>query len=323
MARRLLPWSDRARGLLAFAAVVAIGLAAEWQQSGFRGQTWVADLFVGVLLGAAGSTIVLIGRWRQEGTLLAFAALMWFAPNFAGSPIAPLGWLAGYLFFMHRAALFHAVVAFPAGRVPRPTERIAVGLVYLTAASVEVWQQEAWTIAWAIGTLAAFVVMVRLRRGAAREAGFRALPAMVVLSLVVGGTAALLWIFGDAPAPTAVVYAYEAGIVAVGFTLAVAVYAHRAQAQGLADAVIELTLGPAGYVRELLAGALRDFERRGGLRDRFRRIHRLGRRARPGDRAAAGDGLTNGRSRSRGWADRGRARVRVRGRRSAGSARLH
>ena len=106
--------------------------------------------------------------------------------------------------------------------------------------------------------MVAFIAIVLTRAGPARDAGIRVLPTMALLSLVIGGTGVLLLVFGNAPPPPATVHAYEAGLVAVGFALLLNVIDHRARLGRMTDVAVELTLGPAGYVRELLAGALRD-----------------------------------------------------------------
>ena len=104
----------------------------------------------------------------------------------------------------------------------------------------------------------AFIAIILVRTGPARDAGIRVLPTMALLCLVVGGTGVLLLTFGNAPPPPATIHAYEAGLVAVGFALLFNVIDHRARLRRMNDAAVELTLGPAGYVRELLATALRD-----------------------------------------------------------------
>lgn len=258
MARRWERWSERWRPVLTVVGVTAVGLAAEWQSVGFGGQVWIPDLLTGVGLAVAGAVIRTVDQRSRVGDLVALAGFAWFVPNFAALPIPLLAWLAAQLTFAHRAVLVHAIVAFPRGRIGRPLERIAMGLAYGSTLLSILWTQEGWTIAWAVAVLLTFIVLVRFRDGPARDAGVRVIPTMALLSLVIAGAAAMLLIFGDAPPPTAIVHAYETGIVAVGFVLAYNMYDYRAHLRRVTDAVVELTIGPAGYVRELLADALRD-----------------------------------------------------------------
>ena len=106
--------------------------------------------------------------------------------------------------------------------------------------------------------MVAFIAVVGRRRGSSRDAGIHVLPTMALLCVVIGGTGVLLLSFGNAPPSPAIIHAYEAGLVAVGFALLLNVVDHRDRLRRITDAAVELTLGPAGYVRELLGNALRD-----------------------------------------------------------------
>jgi signal transduction histidine kinase len=257
VATRWRRWSRRSRPLLTVGGVTAIGIVAEWQGAGFRGEAWLPELAVGIGLAVSGALMKALDGRSRIGDLVALAGAVWFIPNFASVGITPLAWLAAESAALHRAVLVHAIVAFPSGRVVRPLEGLLVVVAYVSAMSDAV-KEEAGAIVWAIAALVAFVAIVRLRTGPARSAGIRVLPTMVLHSLVIGGTGALLLIFGNFPAPRAIVHAYEAGLVAVSFVLLFNVYDHRSRLASVTDAAVELMLGPAGYVRELLANALRD-----------------------------------------------------------------
>jgi hypothetical protein len=237
--------------------VAAVGIVAEWQRWHFQGAAWVPDLAVGVGLAAAGAIMGTVDRRSRAGDLVVLAGAAWFLPDLVGIGGAPLAWLAVHTIVLHRAILFHAIVAFPTGRLVRPFEGVVVALAYGTSLA-DASREEAGEIAWAIIAMVAFIVIVLLRTGRARDTGIRVLPTMALLCVVVGGTGALLLIFGNAPPPPATIGAYEAGLVAVGFALLYNTYDHRARLGRMADAAVELTLGPAGYVRVLLATALRD-----------------------------------------------------------------
>ena len=250
-------WSRLPPAVLASAALVVVGVASEWSRLPLGPNVWLPDLAVGVCLAVTGAVISAVEPRSRLGLLLWIAALAWFLPNFRGSAFALLAQLASVTILLHRAVLFHAIVSFPDGRVPRVGERIVVGLAYATALGT-VSRGEVPALMWSVAALVAFVAIVLTRTGPARDAGVRALPAMALLSLVVGGTNLLFLLFGNYPAPLAIVHAYEAGIAAVGVVLAVAAVGYRSRHEGLTGAAVELTQGRAGYVRDLLADALRD-----------------------------------------------------------------
>ena len=193
----------------------------------------------------------------RVGDLVALAGAAWFLPDLLSIGGHALAWLAPSSIVLHRAVLVHAIVAFPSGRLVRPFEVVVVALVY-GSVLLDVSREDAGQIAWAAAVLMAFIGIVGSRSGSSRDAGIRALPTMALFSMVVGGTGALLLILGNSPPPPATIHAYEAGLIAVGFALVYNVSDNRSRLGRVTDAAIELTLGPAGYVRELLASALRD-----------------------------------------------------------------
>ena len=237
--------------------MAAIGIVAEWQRWRLAGTDWLADFAVGVGLAVAGAMTQAVDRRSRVGDLVALAGVAWFLPDLLGLGGAALTWLAIHSIVLHRAVLFHAIVAFPSGRLGRPFDAVVVALAYGSSLS-DAAREETGLIAWATAAMVAFVAVVLLRRGPGRDAGIRVIPTMALLCLVIGGTGGLLLLFGNAPPPPATIHAYEAGLVAVGFALLLNVADHRARLRRMTDAAVELTLGPAGYVRELLAKALRD-----------------------------------------------------------------
>ena len=156
------------------------------------------------------------------------AGALWFLPNFATVGTGWLAWLAAKSAVVHRAVLFHAIMAFPSGRIGRRLDAAAVVLAY-GIALIDASRAEAGALVWAVAAVIAFVAINRLRTGPARTAGLRALPTMVLLSVVIGGTGALLLVVGNFPAPPVIVDAYGAGLVAVGFVLLFNVHEYRAR----------------------------------------------------------------------------------------------
>ena len=159
--------------------------------------------------------------------------------------------------YLHRAVLFHAIVAFPRGRIARLRERIIVVLAYASVLG-GFFAGEVPAIVWSVAAFTAFVAIVVTRTGPARDAGAQALPTMALLALVIGGSNLLFLLSGNSPAPEAIRHAYEAGIAAVGVVLAVTMVRYRSRLAGLTAAAVELTQGRVGYIRDLLATALRD-----------------------------------------------------------------
>jgi signal transduction histidine kinase len=250
-------WSRRARPVLTVGFVAAIGIVAEWQRGRYTGGTWLSDLAVGVGLAIAGAAMKRLDERSRVGDLVALAGLVWFIPDLAGPDFLPLAWLAAHSIVLHRAVLVHAIVAFPGGRIMRPLDGVLVALAYVTSLT-DLARDETGAMLWAGAVLVGFIAIIRVRTGPALDAGIRALPTMALLCLVVGGSGALLRVVGNYPAPQLVILLYEAGVVTVGFALLFNVRDHRARLEIMNDAAVELTLGPAGYVRELLATALRD-----------------------------------------------------------------
>ena len=257
MATRWRRWSSGGRQVLLVGCLTAFGIVAEWQDSQFRGDSWLPDLAVGVGLAVSAALVKALDPRSRVGDLIAIAGVVWFVPNFDVVGIPWLARLAAQSAVVHRAVLVHAIVAFPSGRITRRLDMAVVTLAYATAI-IDISRGEAGAIAWAAAALAGFLLIIWRRTGLARTAGIRVLPTMVLLSVVIGGTGALLLVAGNFPAPPAIVDAYRAGLVAVGFVLVFNVYDYRARLERVTDAAVELTQGPAAYVRGLLATALRD-----------------------------------------------------------------
>lgn len=250
-------WSRFSRPVLTVASVTAVGIVAESQRQPVAVDVWLPDLAAGVGLAIAGATMKVVDARSRVGDLVALAGAAWFLPDLLRIGGPALASLAAVSIVLHRAILFHAVVAFPSGRVARLFDGVVVAFVY-GSALVDLARDEVGQIAWAVATMVAFIAIVVLRTGPSRDAGIRVLSTMALLSLVVGGTGVLLITIGNAPPPAVTIHAYEAGLVAIGFALLFNVVDRRARLERMTDAAVELTIGPAGYVRELLANALRD-----------------------------------------------------------------
>lgn len=254
MATRLPRWSSLPLSIPLTAAVVAVGLASAWSRSRLGVDIWLPDLAAGLTLAIAGAVITSVDRGSRLGIIVEVAALAWFLPDLLTAAFGPMALIAPGAIVLHRAVLFHAIVAFPHGRIARSGERVIVVLAYVSILG----GLGTPAIAWSVAALMAFVAIVISRAGSARDAGVRALPTMVLLAVVIGGTNLLRLLVGDSLSPLAAVRAYEGGLAAVGVVLTVSVIRYRSRLAGLTAAAVELTQGRAGYVRDLLATALRD-----------------------------------------------------------------
>ena len=116
--------------ILLTAAVVAVGLASAWSRSRLGIDIWLPDLAAGLTLAIAGAVITIVDRGSRLGIIVEVAALAWFLPDFSAAAFGPLALLATGTILLHRAVLFHAIVAFPHGRIARLGERIIVVLAY-------------------------------------------------------------------------------------------------------------------------------------------------------------------------------------------------
>lgn len=257
MARRWRRWSSHIRAFLPAAVAVAVGLVAVLSQPTEDIDVWLPDLAAGLTLAIAGGVITIVEPRSPLGLIVEMAALAWFLADFRTSDVPPLAAFATTMILLHRAVLFHAIVAFPTGRIASFTERLIVVAAYASVLALPT-PSELAAIGWSITTLIVFVALVRARSGPARDAGLQALPTMALLALVIGGTNLLFLLVGNAPAPQTIVNAYNVGIGAVGVVLTVTVVRYRSRLGRLTAAAVELTHGQAGYVRELLADALRD-----------------------------------------------------------------
>jgi signal transduction histidine kinase len=250
-------WSESVRSAVLVAAVVVVGLFAEWRSVGFSEPgLWLPDLTVGVALAGVGAALRLRGD-RRMGSLMVAAGLAWFAGNFAEASSEWLSWGAVHLRLVHRAIIFAALAMFPVGRVHDRLERMLI-VVAFAGVLVDLADNEWWTIGWATSLVAVYAVVVRRRTAFRRTAGFLVLPVMVVFSTVLVSVSAMLLVVGAAGAPRIAVLTYQAGVVVTAVLLVLRASEWQRRTMEVADAVVELTFGPASNVRDLLSQALRD-----------------------------------------------------------------
>lgn len=250
-------------------AAIVLGLGAEWAAlqrgpleqavTGEELRLAVADLVVGWTLIAGG----LASWWRRVesriGPLLALAGFSWFVGTFASSGIHGLAVFGAALVTLHRGPLVHALLSYPSGRLSGHTERAVVALAYVAAAVVDVGQNAVATLA-----LGAFVVVVATRHylrsgGPSRRARRPALAGTVAFVAVLGLGASADLAGAGAGVDRAVLWAYEAVIVAIAVTFVGQLLAGRWTRATVTGLVVELGSVPEeGTLRERLASALGD-----------------------------------------------------------------
>ena len=218
---------------------------------------WVPDLAVGVVLAIVGALL-----WRREDRrmgLLAFAAgLAWFAGNFKSERTTWVAWSATHLTLLHRAILFCALATFPLGRARGAAERAMIVVAYVGVLLPLPGDEEWRTIGWAT-CLVGFSAALMFRRPAVvRQAGYQVLPVIAVWWAVLVSVATISLVLDNSPAPRIAVWLYEAGVAVTALLLANRMSAWHRRTSEVANAVVEITYGPAGNVRDLLAQALHD-----------------------------------------------------------------
>ena len=97
-----------------------------------------------------------VDRRSRVGDLVALAGVAWFLPDLLGLGGAALTWLAVHSLVLHRAVLFHAIVAFPSGRIARPFDAVVVALAY-GSSLMDLSREVAGEIAWATAAMVAFI----------------------------------------------------------------------------------------------------------------------------------------------------------------------
>jgi signal transduction histidine kinase len=256
--RRWRRWSEHGVSIGVVVAVLVVGIIAESRAPGLtKPDLWLPDLAAGMVVAVTG-VVLLEHDAEPVGWLMAAAGLMWFAGNFRFESTVWVAWPAGHFGFVHRAIMFQAMVSFPFGRLRTTLERAVVIFAYLAAVADVVAPSGWWTIIWVSTALAMFVLVVRSRNALVRAAGFHVLPAMIVFWVVLVSSATMRLTLGFAPPPRIIELTYQAGIGITAVYLGILASQWSQRAVDLADAVVELTFGPAGNVRDLLSQALRD-----------------------------------------------------------------
>ena len=252
-------WSERARPAGVVGAVLVVGVVAESCSTAFEEPgVWVPDLAVGVFIAVAAAVVLRTEDGGRVGWLIAITAFAWFVGNFVSVETVWVAWLATHLALVHRAIIAHALIVYPSGLVKGPLERATIVIAYLGVLVPVLARDQRWTMLWATGLLLVFLGLLHARTALLRAAGLQALPAMTMLWTTLMAVATMVLVLGDVPVPRIAALTYEFGIVATIALFVAGMADWRRRTAEVADAVVEITYGPASNVRDLLAEALRD-----------------------------------------------------------------
>ena len=250
-------------------AGIALGLVAEWtalrrpdfaepaDAADLRLAT--ADLIVGAVLIACGWVCWSRRPESRVGPLLVAAGFAWFLGTFATSTLESAAGFGALFVTMHRGPLVHALVAYPTGRCSDRLERIVVAAGYATAVVADLGESP-----WAMLGVAVLLVGTSTRsyvraRGSRRRARGAALAAAVAFAAVLGAAAVASLVDAGAGTGRALLWAYQAVIVAIAIGLAVDLLRGGWSAATVAGLVVELgEVSEEATLRGALARALGD-----------------------------------------------------------------
>ena len=205
----------------AWPAGLVLGLGAEWlARSGQSLPTVGADLAVGWTLIGCGLLIRSRRAQGSVGPLLAVSGFAWFLATLAGSRIAVFAVVGTALLFLHRGALCHAIIGYPAGRPASRLDAVVLILCYVYAVTVPLARNDVVTIGVAVLVLAVTAAEHARAVGPRRRARAAAVAAAAGLTIpLAGGGLIRLFGAGSGADRTVVLSVYEAVLVliAVGF----------------------------------------------------------------------------------------------------------
>lgn len=227
-------------------AGLLLAVAAEWQTVA-AGHVALAlvDALVGLVLIVCG----LVGWERRPasrvGLLMVLTGFSWFAGNLVPAAV-----------FLHRGPLTHLLLGYPTGRIRDPFTIATVVLAYLAAVVAPIAGDD--TLALGLAALIAVTAAHVFRRasGPARRASRSALAAALAFAGILAGGSVQRLAGWDAE--SAVLYAYDAVVVAVVVLLFVNLMFGRWTEATVADLVVGLGEREGTSLRDQLARALGD-----------------------------------------------------------------
>jgi hypothetical protein len=228
---------------MALAATVVAGVVIERGAHPGDPVAAVADLAVATAFIVCGVAVHTHGR-RGDLTapLMVATGVTWL-----------LGTMSSDLALLHRGPLIHLLVTAPGGRPRTAVETLVVGAAYLDALVPAIGRDDGATLALAV--LVAGVALARWASatGALRRARVVPATAAVVLSLVLVAGA-----LGDSADADAVLWAWEAALVATALALAADLRFGGWAESALTSVVIDLGGGRSSSLTATLAEAVGD-----------------------------------------------------------------
>jgi signal transduction histidine kinase len=249
-------------------ALVALGLFAEWaalrraplqEAVGARDlRLAAADLATGLILGGCGLTLWLKRPGNRIGALLTATSATWFLGTFADSGLSSYADFGSVFVTLHRGPLFHAVLAYPDGRLRGRVDRGVVALAYITAAIADVGSSNGVTIA--VATLVFGCVLYRFVQASARRRRTLRAPLGSAGALAAVLVTGAILDLGGASASTdrAILAAYEVAVAGTALWFVFDLLRGRWTQSTVTGLVVELGGTTGAPLRDRLANALGD-----------------------------------------------------------------
>lgn len=258
----------RRRAVVLAIVLVALGLFAEWaalqraplqQPVGGRDlRLAAADLATGWVLAGCGLIAWTRRPSNRIGALLTATSATWFLGTFADSGLSSYADFGALFVTLHRGPLFHAVLAYPDGRLRTRFDQGVVTVVYGTSAIASIGDSDGVIIGVAALVFAS-VLAGFIHASAPRRRALRAPLTMAGALAAVLIAGAVLDLRGASPATDrAVLAAYEVAISATALWFALGLL-HAGWTQStVTGLVIELGGTTGAPLRDRLANALGD-----------------------------------------------------------------
>ena len=258
----------RRRAIVLAIVFVALGLFAEWAalqraplQEPVGGRDLrlaAADLATGWVLAGFGLLAWTRRPSNRTGALLTATSATWFLGTLAASGLSSYADFGALFVTLHRGPLFHAVLAYPDGRLRKRRDQAVVTVVYVTSAIASIGDSDGVIIGVAAVVFAS-VLAGFIHASAPRRRALRAPLTMAGALAAVLIAGAVLDLRGASPATDrAVLAAYEVAISATALWFALGLL-HAGWTQSTVTGLVIELGGPTGApLRDRLANALGD-----------------------------------------------------------------
>jgi signal transduction histidine kinase len=217
-----------------------------------------ADLATGLVLAACGLIAWTHRPDNRTGLLLTATSAAWFLGTFAVSGLSGYADFGSFFVTLHRGPLFHAVLAYPDGRLHGRFDQTVAVACYATAAVASVGDDSSVTIAIALLVFGAVVRRFAQASARRRLALRAALGAAAALAAVLV-TGAVLDLRGASEATDrAILAAYEVAVGGTALWFVLDLLRGRWTQSTVTGLVVDLGGAPGASLRDRLAHALGD-----------------------------------------------------------------